>query len=290
MRVVQTLQRGLAVIDFVRAAAAPVRTVDIAARFDVDKANASRLLATLRAGGWVERTADRRYVIGAKVAAAGGTSLENLIALRAATRPLLEGLVAVSRECAHMAVCVGDNVWYVDKVPSPQVLRVDHPVGSLAPLHCTALGKVFLAFAPRPLPAALARHTATTLTEPAAVNANLEQARRDGFATDDEEYGPGVRCVAAPIRRRDGAVVAAVGLSAPSARLDAAALGDLGRLVRDRCREVVAGEGASQDPTQESTEESTQESTEESTEESIEESSRELSAESSEQSREETRT
>lgn len=242
MRVVQTLQRGLAVIDFLRAAHEPVRTSDIAARFDVDKANASRLLATLRAAGWVERTADRRHVIGAKIGPAGGTSLENLIALRAATHPLLERLVAISSECAHMAVGVGDNVWYVDKVPSPQVLRVDHPVGALAPLHCTALGKVFLAFGQRPLPPALPRHTTGTLTEPAAVEANLERARRDGFATDDEEYGPGVRCVAAPIRRRDGAVVAAVGLSAPSARVDAEALGKLGRLVRDHCRDVVAKE------------------------------------------------
>jgi DNA-binding IclR family transcriptional regulator len=242
MRVVQTLQRGLAVLDFLREADEPVRTSDVADHFEVDKANASRLLATLHDSGWVRRTADRRYILSPKFGGDGRKSLENLIALRETTHPLLENLVEISGECAHMAVCVGEKVWYVDKVPSPQVLRVDHPVGALSPLHCTALGKVFLAFAMRPLPADLQGYTSRTLTDAAAVEADLEQARRRGFATDNEEYSPGVRCVAAPIRRGDGLVVAAVGLSGPSARVDATGLNDLGRLLRDRCRDIVTRE------------------------------------------------
>lgn len=242
MRVVQTLQRGLAVLDFMREIDEPVRTSDIAERFDVDKANASRLLATFCEAGWVRRTSDRRFVVGAKLRPDNGKQLENLIALRETTRPLLEQLVEISGECAHMAVCVGEKVWYVDKVPSPQVLRVDHPVGALSPLHCTALGKVFLAFGRRPLPAEMPRFTNRTLTEPAAVEANLDLARRNGFATDDEEFSPGVRCCAAPIRRGDGVVVAAVGLSGPSPRVDAAGLNDLGRLLRERCKDLVARE------------------------------------------------
>ena len=242
MRVVQTLQRGLAVLDYMAELIEPVRATDIAERFAFDKANASRLLTTLQESGWIRRRDDRRYVLGSKFKTTESKSLESLLALREQTHSLLESLVEISGECAHMAVCVGEKVWYLDKVPSPQVLRVDHPVGALAPLHCTALGKVFLAFGQRPLPREMERFTNRTLTDAAAVEANLREARRNGFASDDEEFSPGVRCVAAPIRRRDGFAVAAVGLSGPSVRVDASRLDDLGRLLRDRCRAVVPKE------------------------------------------------
>ena len=134
MRAIQTLQRGLAVLDLLIESGEPLRTSDVAERFDIDKANASRLLATMNEAGWVRRTEDRRFAIGPRLAL-GVRPLENLLTLRDTTHSLLEGLVEASGECAHMAVLVGDKVWYVDKVASPQVLRVDHPVGALAPLH-----------------------------------------------------------------------------------------------------------------------------------------------------------
>lgn len=242
MRVVQTLQRGLAVLDYLAEASQPVRATDVAERFALDKANASRLLSTLQESGWVRRREDKRYVLRSKLRADDGKSLESLLALRERTHSLLESLVEISGECAHMAVCVGEKVWYVDKVASPQVLRVDHPVGALAPLHCTALGKVFLAFGQRPMPREMQQYTNRTLTDAGAVEANLGEARRNGFASDDEEFSPGVRCVAAPIRRTDGSTVAAVGLSGPSVRVDARRLNELGRLLRDRCRAVVPSE------------------------------------------------
>src|SRR5690606_11967109 len=140
MRVVQSLQRGLAVLDFLAESREPVRTSDIAAHFGIDKANASRLLTTLQVAGYADRIEDRRYVLGARFNGDDGRPLEGLIALRERTRSLLEGLVEVSGECAHMAVLVADKVWYIEKISSPHALRVDHPVGALAPLHCTALG------------------------------------------------------------------------------------------------------------------------------------------------------
>lgn len=242
LRVVQTLRRGLAVLDYMAETPEPVRATDVAERFALDKANASRLLTTLQDSGWVRRRDDKRYVLRPKFKTDGGDSLESLLALRKRTHSLLESLVEISGECAHMAVCVGEKVWYVDKVASPQVLRVDHPIGALAPLHRTALGKVFLAFGQRPLPGQMEQFTSRTLIDADAVEANLREARHNGFASDDEEFSPGVRCVAAPIRRTGGSTVAAVGLSGPSVRVDARKLDDLGRLLRDRCKVVVPNE------------------------------------------------
>lgn len=238
MRVIQTLQRGLSVLDLLIENSEPLRTSEVAERFAIDKANASRLLATLHEAGWVRRTEDRRFAIGSKLSS-GAWPLERLLALRDSTHSLLEGLVEASGECAHMAVLVGDKVWYVDKVASPQVLRVDHPVGALAPLHCTALGKVFLASGMRAVPETLERFTERTLTKRVALERDLEEARERGFASDDEEFSPGVRCVAAALRRDDGTPTAAIGLSGPSARVNRRRLMELGRLVRERCQNLV---------------------------------------------------
>ncbi|HMN85277.1 MAG TPA: IclR family transcriptional regulator [Bauldia sp.] len=247
MRVIQSLQRGLAVLDFLAASRTPVRTTDIAAHFDIDKANASRLLNTLSVAGYARRTDGRRFAPGPKLEAPDGRPLEGLIALRDRTRSLLESLVATSGECAHLAVLVGDKVWYVDKVSSPQPLRVDHPVGSLAPLHCTALGKAFLAFT-RATPGPLGRMTARTLVDGGTLAADLERARRDGFARDDEEFAAGVRCVAAPMRNAAGEMVAAVGLSGPTARISPERLDALGRLVRDGAMELSASNNKNRTP------------------------------------------
>jgi len=244
LRVVQSLQRGLAVLDFMAERGEPVRTSEVAQRFDIDKANASRLLKTLTEAGYAERADDRRYALGGKMRGDDGRQLEGVIALRERTRSLLEGLVEASGECAHMAVLVADKVWYVDKVSSPHALRVDHPVGALAPLHCTALGKAFLAFLPTTTAGALARYTASTIVDQAKLVEDLSVARGQGYATDDEEFSPGVRCVAAPVRNGRGRMVAAVGLSGPTARIDLDRLGDLGRLVRDRSMELVTAEAA----------------------------------------------
>jgi DNA-binding IclR family transcriptional regulator len=239
MRIVQSLQRGLAVLDFLAESREPVRTSDVALRFDIDKANASRLLNTLSAAGYARRTDGRRFAIGEKFGGEDSRPLEGLIALRERTRSLLEGLVEASGECAHMAVLVADKVWYVDKISSPHALRVDHPVGALAPLHCTALGKAFLAFSARAVtPGELTRFTAQTIVDKDKLAIDLVGARQDGFARDDEEFSPGVRCVAAPIRNRAGTMVAAVGLSGPTARIDADRLDVLGRLVRDRTADL----------------------------------------------------
>jgi DNA-binding IclR family transcriptional regulator len=239
VRVVQSLQRGLAVLDLLANSRSPLRTSEVAAHFDIDKANASRLLVTLQEAGYAERTGDRRYVLGTKLDTEGSSrQLEGLIDLRERARPMLERLVEATGECAHMAVLVGHRVWYIDKVASPHPLRVDHPVGSLAPLHCTALGKAYLAYGTGVSVGELTRYTARTIVEGGALQTDLDEARQQGFARDDEEFSPGIRCVAAAVRDGGGRMSAAIGLSGPTARLDLNRLHELGRMVRDRALEI----------------------------------------------------
>jgi DNA-binding IclR family transcriptional regulator len=144
-------------------------------------------------------------------------------------------------------VLAGDRVLYLDAVESQQSLRVDNPIGTLAPVHCTALGKVFLAFAGAPIPEQLERMTQRTVTEPQLLAAHLRSMATLGYTTDDEEYTLGVRCIAAPLRDESGRVIAAIGVSGAAARISLDRLPELGaevRRVAERYGQRAAGSAA----------------------------------------------
>jgi DNA-binding IclR family transcriptional regulator len=231
--------RGLRTLDLVRSSAEPVRTVDVAERLKMDKGSASRTLRALVEAGYVERTVHRRYAPGRKVRAGPAPQAVDVARLLERAQPLLQELVAFGRECAHLAVLAGERVLYLDRVESGQTLRVDSPVGLLAPLHCTALGKVFLAYAEVPIPAKLDRHTPRTLVDREVLAAHLRSIAPQGYTVDDEEFALGVRCVAAPLRSEAGQVVGAIGLSGPVPRISLERLAELGAKVRE-----VAGRGS----------------------------------------------
>jgi len=125
----------------------------------------------------------------------------------------------------------GAHVWYIDKVDSALPLKVDHPIGSLAPLHCTALGKAFLAFGRVDPPPELVAFTPQTLTTKHALAEDLTRIRRWGYAVDNEEFTAGIRCVARPIYDESGFMIAAVGVSGPSVRVNPERLVELGGIV-----------------------------------------------------------
>ena len=231
MRLLKSLARGLEALDFLLASAEPVRLTEVAARLGVAKSNASHLLRTLVASGYAEQADGRRYRASARVRMPMGPALEDIIAYRARLHGRLEKLVALTGECAHMAVLVGTNVWYVDKIDSTLPLKVDHPIGSLAPLHCTALGKAFLAFGEVADPGPLDAYTAKSITRKAALEAEIVATRKRGYAVDDEEFTQGIRCVAVPIFDPAGKMVAAIGVSGPTARISDIQLAGLGRIV-----------------------------------------------------------
>ena len=233
MRLLQSLTRGLEALDYMTAQAAPVRLTDLAEALGVDKSNVSHLLKTLVASGYAVQDEGRRYAASAKLAGAARSdhTLEEIVAVKEAWRGALERVVAETGECAHLAVLVGERVWYIDKVDSPLPLKVDHPIGALSPLHCTALGKAFLAFGRARLPDSQRAYTDRTLTTRKALLDELERTRARGFSVDDEEFAPGIRCVARPIHDQNGQMIAALGVSGPSVRVTDARLTELGRIV-----------------------------------------------------------
>ncbi len=233
MRLLQSLMRGLKALDILTASAEPMRLTRIAEELGVEKSNASHLLKTLVAAGYAVQDESRRYrAVRKPESRADGHSLSEVVACRELCRPILQRLVEVTGECAHLAVLVDERVWYVDKVDSTLPLKVDHPIGSLAPLHCTALGKAFLAFGGAGIPDTLPVFTARTITDRHVLEVGLKEARACGFTLDDGEFAEGIRCVARPVFDARDSMVAAMGISGPSVRIGDSRLAELGQLVR----------------------------------------------------------
>ncbi len=235
MRILKSVARGIAAIDYLASLDKPVRLIDIAQFFKLSSSNASHLMHTLVLSGYVEKTKAKRYRLGSKFAEVSkpdnSLTLEDVINICHKVKPILQALAAASKECAHLAVLVKDKVWYVDKVDSPLTLKVDHAVGTLSPLYCTALGKVFLAFNHNAQAGELSTRTPATIVDAVQLAAEIEATKIRGYAVDNEEYERGIRCVAIPLYNNKRQLVAAVGLSGPAARIPVSRFKDFGKLL-----------------------------------------------------------
>ena len=216
---IQSLARGLEILDLLGNADSGMGITEFARHLNIDKSSASRLLQTLASYGYVEQDPEtRRYILGSRVVTLSHSVL-NRMPLRDFAHPILRQLTHATGECSHLAVLSQGRSFYIDQVESPSILRVETEIGTMAPLHCTALGKVLLAFDRTASPGELDRFTPRTITEGAQLELHMDQVRRQGYAVDDEEYTPGVRCIAAPVYGFSGRLAGAIGISGPTGRV-----------------------------------------------------------------------
>lgn len=219
MSEIQTLARGLQIISALADAQDGMSITELAERFDVDKGNMSRFLQTLANYGYAEKSPDtRRYTLGPQVVRLS-RSLLSRMKLREVAKPFLDELVRATGECAHLAILAQGRALYIDQAESPSSLRVNTGVGTMAPLHSTALGKVLLAYANAPAAASLDSYTIRTITDPDALQSHLEKVRKQGYAIDDEEFEVGVRCIAVPVCDFRNRCAGAIGVSGPTSRM-----------------------------------------------------------------------
>lgn len=246
-----SLRRALRILDALvepTAARRPLSLAELSAATGLNKATALRLLAPFCETGLVERAADGRYQLGVRAATLGEAYLAGLD-LRAVAGPVLEELVACTGETAHLVVFAEPEVVYVHKVDSPSAVRMHSRVGARMPAYCTGVGKAMLAHLPRAVVDRVVAHglpprTPATLTDRAALEADLARTRARGWAIDDVENEPEIRCVAAPIFDRSGAVAAACSLSGPLTRISRPRTKQLGPMVAAAAAEISRQLGA----------------------------------------------
>ena len=244
MQVLSSVSKALTLLDAFTAEKPELTLSELARRAGTHKSSAFRLLSTLQAHGFVEKNpAGRGYRLGWKPLELAGRLLGRY-ELRELAAPFMEALAKKSGEIVHLSILDGGQIVYLDKRGRSQPLTVSTTIGGRSPAHASAMGKVLLAGLPaaearRVLGARrLARFTPTTITDPRRLEHELEDIRRQGFALDNEEAFPGIRCVAAPLRDREGVVRAAISITAPTQRVAGRRQAEIRKWVTDTAARI----------------------------------------------------
>jgi len=215
----QAVDRAARLLTEVVHSADPMTFTGLSAATGLAKSTTSRLLLALERNGLVRRDDHGRFLPGemfVSFAWRGGAEA----GLVAVAQPFLERLGKATGETINLGVAAGGKVEQIAQVDSTYMIGGTNWVGLSVPLHCSALGKVLLAFGAAQLPPGqLERRTDRTITSDPALRADLAGVRARGYAVTDEELEPGLIAVAAPVHGYDGAVVAALSVSAPATRM-----------------------------------------------------------------------
>ncbi len=212
----------------------------------IDRSSVFRLANTLKRRGYLANpSVGKDYILGTAVwRLSRNYDWSNMLASIAHEQ--LKALTLETNETAHLAVREGRNALFVDHVACSQVIAVSGQTGELVPLYCTSHGKALIAdftledlkalYGTRTLPG----HTKNTVTSIAELARDCEKIRERGYASDDAEFQEGVRCVAAPIRDGEGAVIGSIGISAPRIRFPEERYAEVAPQVTAIARQVSA--------------------------------------------------
>lgn len=221
---IQVIDRAAKLLDLIATSEKSVPLKVLAIDAELHPSSAFRILTSLAAHGYVERDESGRYRLGRKLLQLGGR-VQAHVSLREDARPIMESLRDALQETVNLTVRDGDDVVYIERaISSTRMMRVEQVIGSRAPLHVTAVGKLFLGeesaegFDAYVRDHGLTAFTPHTITDVEALRRECAKSVAAHYAVDSEEAEPGVSCVAVPVRDHSGAIVAAISVSAPSSR------------------------------------------------------------------------
>ncbi len=219
--------RSFAILEHVASSRTPVDVLDIIASVKLPKATAYRLVDWFVTQGYLAREPGRRrLIVGPKLANLAFGALSS--SMRHDTpHVVLQRLVHTLNETCNIGTLLNGEVVYLDRVEAEHwPLRLHYTSGSRVPLHCSAIGKLFLALAASPRrkrllqSLELRRYTDNTITDSDRLEFELRQIRKEQVSFDRQEYLLGVVCMAVPVTGTNGEMLAALAIQAPEARMN----------------------------------------------------------------------
>lgn len=222
---VQSVERAIEILEILSASDSPLGITEISDGIGLPKSTVARLLSTLLYKGLVQQEAiTKKYRMGSKLFKLGWKYINDL-EVKDVVKPFLEELVKEVNETGHFVIEDQGELIYIDKVESNQSLRQYSQIGRSAPWHCTAVGKVILAYKNKEeieqiiKKSGLTKYTENTITSYEKLIKELEEIRSKGYAVDNEEIQELLRCVAVPIYNYNAEVIGAISISGPTFRI-----------------------------------------------------------------------
>jgi DNA-binding IclR family transcriptional regulator len=234
---ISALQRGLRLLQVFSESPGGLTAKQVAAMSRLPVSTVHRFLANLVTTGFLNRDVEGLHYLGVACFSIGQAAAGQLD-IRRLSLPYLRKLNHQTRETIHLTVRNGLSAVYVEKLDSPEPLRIYSRIGAAVPLHCTAVGKVLLAYMPideqtRVLSGLdLQRLTPNSVGNLADLRTELSRVRKNGYATDLEEHELHIRCAAAPIWDHSGSVQSSLSITAPAFRMPVTRLRQLAPLIQ----------------------------------------------------------
>jgi DNA-binding IclR family transcriptional regulator len=241
---IQVIDRAAQILDCFGFDHQELSVSEIGAKTALHRSTAHRILMALEYNDLIQQNPDTgKYRLGIKLFRLGHQAVSHLD-LREICRPFLARIMNETKETVHLAVLDDNQVLYLDKVEGPHALRMPSRVGRHIPTYCTSLGKAMLScLDEQDVKRILGKqvftaYTANTIKNIEQLLADVRAVRKRGYAVDNEEIELGLRCVGAPIKDYTGAMVGAISVAAPSARLSSQKISVVGRLVVTTAEEI----------------------------------------------------
>ena len=225
--IIRSVSRALELLRTFSGAQSELSLAEVSRRLNLNRSTVFRLIVTLQAHGYLERDRETaKYRLGVTCLELGSVFL-NQSDMRKEALPILNDLRDDCKETVHLARLAGSEVVYLEKLDGLLPIGImGSRVGRRAPAHCTGLGKAMLAYMPegeiRQLYAesGLRRFTPNTITDLEELIRELAHTRERGYAIDNEEHEPDVKCVAVPIWDYHQNMVGAISVAGPVGRID----------------------------------------------------------------------
>ena len=245
----KTIRKALDVLDQFTETRPVLGITEISHATGINKSIVHKILGTLMESDLIARDADtRRYRLGPGIVKLAGRHLANLRPLDIA-RPHLLRLWEETAETIHFVVQQDLSIMIAQVYESPRTLRVSSHLGEVVALHCSAAGKVFLAFGgsdqlERLIDGGLEASTPNTIVEPDVLRAELSKVRRDGYSLSREEYEIDFCSLAAPVFDSAGGMPGAVAIALPPSRFNARRISELSGKLLNATRAIMNEFGA----------------------------------------------
>ncbi len=219
MPTIQSVDRALQILDLFDDQNKEMKITDISARTGLNKSTLHALLKTLQARGYIDQNDDNgRYRLGMKLVERGNFVISS-IDIRTVCNRFLVDLSTKTGQTTHLGILDAGHGVYIDKVEGQAAIITYSRIGRQLPLHCTAMGKVLVAFQDEQARERILEDysydpmTPRTITGEDAFLQEIATVREQGYAIDEQEHVKGVRCAAVPIFDHKGKITAAISLS-----------------------------------------------------------------------------
>ena len=217
---------------------------ELANKTGYNKSTTYRILSTLVALNAIQQNENEKYILGSKLFELGNrvSLYESLIYT---ARDSLKKIATDIEETILFAVLKKNQVFYIDKVESPQGLKISTSIGSFQPLHSTAIGKILLTFSSEEKQERLLQnmdykaYTPHTITNESQLKNQLKEVYKNGYSLDLEEFELGLICISLPVFNKNNECIGAISASGPSSRFELKKVNHYVSIIKKGIQEII---------------------------------------------------